>query len=110
MNDGVPGVVSARVACHGVEPLAQHVHNLALALVAPLGAEHYRCLRSHLFFASVNLPPWMRRFQSFCSCFWPTKLPAAAAVTGYLATRAYPKARIALRATFDSKPCCETAR
>ena len=33
---------------HRGKPLTQHVHNFALAFVAPLGAEHYRCLRSHV--------------------------------------------------------------
>ncbi len=54
MNDRVPGVMPAGVARHGAEPLAQHVHNLALALVAPLGAQHYRRLCSH-FRPSIDL-------------------------------------------------------
>jgi hypothetical protein len=44
----MPGVMPARVARHGGKPLAQHVHNLPFALVAPLGAQHYRRLCSHL--------------------------------------------------------------
>ena len=47
-DDRVAGVVPARITRHGAEPLAQHVHNLALALVAPLGAQHYRRLCSHV--------------------------------------------------------------
>ena len=47
MNDRMSGVVPARVARHGAEALAQHVHNFALALVAPLGAQHNCRLRSH---------------------------------------------------------------
>jgi hypothetical protein len=46
-DDRVTGIVPAGIARHGAEALAQHVHNLALALVAPLGA-HYHCsLGSH---------------------------------------------------------------
>jgi len=48
VNDGVPGVVPAGIARHGVEPFAQHIHNLALALVAPLGAQYHRRLSSHV--------------------------------------------------------------
>ena len=48
-DDGVAGVMAAGVARHGGEPLAEHVHNFALALVAPLGAQHYRRLCSHVF-------------------------------------------------------------
>src|ERR1035441_3924060 len=47
-DDRVPGIMSAGVACHGGEPLAEHVHNFALAFVAPLGAQHNRRLRSHV--------------------------------------------------------------
>ena len=47
-DDRMAGVVPAGVARHGREPLAEHVHNLALALVAPLGAQHHCCLCSHL--------------------------------------------------------------
>ena len=46
-DDGVPGVMPAGVARHGGKPLAQHVYNLSLALVAPLGAQHHSRLRSH---------------------------------------------------------------
>ena len=46
-DDRVPGVVAAGITRHGAEALAEHVHNLPFALVAPLGAQHYRRLRSH---------------------------------------------------------------
>ena len=46
-DDGVPGVMAAGVARHGAEPLAQHVDNLSLTLIAPLGAQHYSRLCSH---------------------------------------------------------------
>jgi hypothetical protein len=54
-NDRVPGVVPARIARHSAEALAQHVHNLALAFVAPLGAKHYRRLSSHHSSASRKM-------------------------------------------------------
>ena len=47
-DDGVPCVVATSIACDGGKPFAQHVHNLAFALVAPLGAQHYCRLRSHV--------------------------------------------------------------
>jgi hypothetical protein len=37
---GMAGVVSALVARHGREVRREHVHDLALALVTPLRAEH----------------------------------------------------------------------
>ena len=40
-DDGVPGVVPARVARHHGELLAQHIDDLALALIAPLGAKDH---------------------------------------------------------------------
>jgi hypothetical protein len=40
--------MTARIPSHGGKPLAQHVHNLPLALVAPLGAQHHRRFCSHL--------------------------------------------------------------
>jgi hypothetical protein len=42
------GVMAARVARHGGKPLAEHVYDLALALIAPLGAQYYSCLCSHV--------------------------------------------------------------
>jgi len=61
-DDGVPGVMSAGVARHGGKPLAQHVNDFALALVAPLGAQHYSCFRSHRRPDSTQ----MRRFPNYC--------------------------------------------
>jgi hypothetical protein len=48
--------VSAGIARHGAEALAEHVHNLALAFVAPLGAKHYRslCSHGHPFFSGIS--------------------------------------------------------
>ena len=65
-DDGVAGVVAARVTRHGAEPLAQHVHNLAFALVAPLGAQHYRRLRSHVRMDSRSMPRqlWLKKAGS----------------------------------------------
>lgn len=40
--DGVPGVVAALKADNDLAPGAEHVHNLALALVAPLRADDDR--------------------------------------------------------------------
>ena len=37
-DDGVAGVVAACVTRNGVEALAEHVDNFALAFIAPLGA------------------------------------------------------------------------
>jgi len=59
VDDGVTGVMAAGVARDGAEPLAEYVDNLALALVAPLGAEHYCC-------------PGLHRWPH------PTRMPAAA--------------------------------
>ena len=39
-DDGVAGVVAALVAGDDVEPLGEQVDDLALPLVAPLGADH----------------------------------------------------------------------
>jgi hypothetical protein len=41
-DDAVPGVGPALVAGDDVRPLAQGVHDLSLALVTPLGADHHR--------------------------------------------------------------------
>ena len=46
-DDRVPGVMPAGVARHGGKPLAEHVHDLSLALVAPLGAQHHSRFCSH---------------------------------------------------------------
>ena len=48
-DDGVAGVVAAGITRHGAEALAEHVHDLSLALIAPLGAQHHRRFRSHCF-------------------------------------------------------------
>src|SRR3954449_2784260 len=40
-HDRVAGVVSALKADHGVRLLGKEVHDLALALIAPLGADYY---------------------------------------------------------------------
>ena len=39
-DDGVPGVVSAGVARHNGESFREHVDDLALAFVSPLGADY----------------------------------------------------------------------
>ena len=41
-DDGVSGVVAALTAGHDIGVLGQQIHQLALALVAPLGAQHHR--------------------------------------------------------------------
>ncbi len=43
-GDRVPGVVAARIARHHREAVRQNVDDLALAFVAPLGADHDCCL------------------------------------------------------------------
>ena len=62
-DDGVPGIVPAGVARHGGEPLAEHVYDLSLALVAPLGAQHYSRLRSHRRPDSTQMPAAARHFR-----------------------------------------------
>ena len=47
-GDRVPGVVSAGIAGHHAEILREHVDDLALAFIAPLGAHHH--CRFHAFF------------------------------------------------------------
>ena len=42
----VPGVVATGVSHHEVRPLGQYVNNLALALIAPLGANENRVCHS----------------------------------------------------------------
>ncbi len=102
-DDGVPGVVPARVACHGAEALAQHVHNFALALVAPLGAQHYRRLRSHLFLR------FRRSFAQVPAAIQTRKMAhrsRRSRQSGYAgeSLRAH-RDGIQSGATFDSKPC-----
>jgi hypothetical protein len=46
----MPGIVPTRIPRDHTEPLRQDIDNLALALIAPLGAHHYRCLCSHFLF------------------------------------------------------------
>jgi hypothetical protein len=54
----VSGVMPAGVPRHGRKPLAQHVHNLPFAFVAPLGAQHHCRLCSHLVpFPSLPASP-----------------------------------------------------
>ena len=48
-NADVPGIMASGITRHRAETLAEHVYDLSLALVAPLGAQHYRRLRSHRF-------------------------------------------------------------
>jgi hypothetical protein len=48
-DDGVSGIMTAGVTGDGGKLPAEHIHNLAFAFVAPLGAEHHCCLRSHEF-------------------------------------------------------------
>jgi hypothetical protein len=48
------GIVPACVPRYGGKALAQHVHNLAFALVAPLGAQHYRRLCSHVILSLMK--------------------------------------------------------
>ena len=55
-DDRVSGVMPAGVARHGAKPLAEHVYDLSLALVAPLGAQHHSRLRSHRRPYSTRLP------------------------------------------------------
>ena len=40
VDDGMPGVMPALKAHHGGRVPGQQIHNFALALIAPLGAEH----------------------------------------------------------------------
>ncbi len=61
-DDRVPGVMAAGVARHGGKPLAEHVYDLSLALVAPLGAQHHSRLCSHRRPDSTRL----RRFSNYC--------------------------------------------
>src|SRR5262249_18916457 len=46
-DEGMPGVVPALKAHHALGMVGEPVHDLALALVAPLGADHYDVL-AHL--------------------------------------------------------------
>ena len=46
-NEGMSGVVTALEAHHDIGPLGKPIHNLAFALVAPLGADYnHVCHRS----------------------------------------------------------------
>ena len=84
-DDGVPGVVTAGVARHGGKPLAEHVYDLSLALVAPLGAQYHSRFRSH------------RRPDS-------TRKPAAASIFGAACARLVDLDAVnLLRSHFDSK-------
>ncbi len=48
VNDhGMAGVVAARIARHHSKALREHIYDLALALIAPLGAQYNCRLRSH---------------------------------------------------------------
>ena len=76
VDDGVPGVVAALKTRHGGRVAAQQVHNLALALIAPLRAQHNNVsarvqLRLICHVPSSNTS---RRPQPICraSAFWPS--------------------------------------
>ena len=43
-GDGMPGVVSAGIACNHFEIIRKDIDDLALALIAPLGSENHRGL------------------------------------------------------------------
>ncbi len=47
-DDGMPGVVTARIARHHRKPIGKNVDDLSLSLIAPLGAQYYRSLGSHV--------------------------------------------------------------
>ena len=52
--DRVPGIVAALIPRHGAEVRREHVDDLALALVAPLRAQHSDvCLRHSGIFEST---------------------------------------------------------
>ena len=44
-DDRMPGIVAARIPRHDGKLLRQYIHNLALALIAPLGTQNDRWLR-----------------------------------------------------------------
>src|SRR5437764_15397820 len=43
----VPGIMPSRITGHCGKPLAEHVNDLSLAFIAPLGTQHYSSLCSH---------------------------------------------------------------
>src|SRR5579884_3164864 len=43
-DDRVSGVMSAGIACDDVEVLREHIDDLALALISPLGADYDGCI------------------------------------------------------------------
>src|SRR5580704_18742247 len=47
-DDGVSGIVPARITRRVLERLGKIIHHLALTFVAPLRAHHTDCLRSQL--------------------------------------------------------------
>ena len=66
-DDRVTGIVPARIARNGAEALAQYVHDLTFALVAPLSAQHYGSLCSHDFrFPNHFLLSEMKRLMRSC--------------------------------------------
>ena len=46
-DDGMPGVVAARIARHHRKPVRKNIDDLAFSLVAPLGAHQHCSLGSH---------------------------------------------------------------
>ena len=48
-DDGVTGIVPARIPRDDSKPLRQDIDNLALTLIAPLGADYNCCFCSHLY-------------------------------------------------------------
>src|SRR5271169_81044 len=56
-GNGVPGIVPAGIARHKLEPLGKNVDNLALAFIAPLGANDDRCLTDFQLAAPSTIAP-----------------------------------------------------
>jgi len=54
-DDRVSRVMASRVACHGTEPLAEHVHNLALAL-SPIGRPALTAVLARMSFHFAKWP------------------------------------------------------
>ena len=48
-DDGVPGIVPAGVARDHIERAREHIDNLALAFIAPLGAKYDCCSCLHVW-------------------------------------------------------------
>jgi hypothetical protein len=79
MNNGVSGIVTTCITGHCTEPLAQHINNLPLTLIAPLGAQNHRRLRSHQQPASLrnhtntrrSLKPQLRAGEKVAQIFTP---------------------------------------